>query len=370
MSKRGTGLFLVILICTPLLSSNVHAEWSSDTWLSNIIGPERLENGDEFGCHGYEGVDTIEEPWTISACREYLLEQTNASRWGRAPVSFGFSPGKLDDSISSELTEFGFLIVGDLLTEKSDGLFYVNRNGASLEKGVADIELLRSAEQDSLVSIHWRARVDDLRVRDDSDVVSWLGGQEVWFTTWGEWYFHRLSSIGTEVSLAKSKIFVNSSIQPNANEYDWQVPGTTKALFNGKIVSVHDAFGTPFPELNENIRKLEVGWREIEGGILITQKPGTSVVIETENDSSDLQSFPIQTFNDLHHSVTIVGHHTTNLFRWTQDFQDSDLVFTWLIERPENEGVGIFIPGIAIAFLIAVPAIMAYLIHRDKNTES
>tara|TARA_A100000164_G_C21823195_1_gene731472 strand:- start:96 stop:1202 length:1107 start_codon:yes stop_codon:yes gene_type:complete len=363
------GLSLVILICTPFLSANVYADWSSDTWLSNIIGPERLENGDEFGCHGYEGVDTSVEPWAISACKEYLLEQTNASRWGKNPISFGFPPGKIDDLISSELIELGFFIVGDLLTEKSDGLFYVNRNGASLEKGVADIELLRSAEQDSLVSIHWRARVDDLRVRDDSEVVSWLGDQDVWFTTWGEWYFHRLSGIGTGVSLSGSKIFINSSIQNNTSQGHWQVPGTTKVMFTGNIVSIYDQSGTTFPELNENVRKLQVGWREIEDGILVTQNPGTSLIIEIENESSDMQSFPIQTFNNLHHSVTIVGHHTTNLFRWTQDFQNSELVFTWLIERPENEGIGIFIPGIAIAVLIAVPAIMAYLIRRDKNAK-
>ena len=111
-----------------------------------------------------KGSTHSEETWIISACKDYLLDQTNASRWGMNPVSFGFPSGKLDDSTTSELAESGFLIVGDLLTERNDGLFYVHRNGASLEKGVADIELLQSAEQDSLVSIHWRARVGDLRV--------------------------------------------------------------------------------------------------------------------------------------------------------------------------------------------------------------
>ena len=370
MSVRGTGHFLVILICLPLLTANVYAEWSSDTWLSNVIGPERLENGDEFGCQGYEGVDTLQETWVISACKEYLLDRTNASRWGLNPISFGFPSAKLDSTTTSELTESGFLIVGDLLTERNDGLFYVHRNGASLEKGVADIELLQSAEQDSLVSIHWRARVDDLRVRDDGEVVTWLEQQEVWFTTWGEWYFHRQSGIGTEVSIDSSKIFINSSTQFNSSEGHWQVPGTTKILFDEKLISVQDSSGTSFPELNEDIRKLQVGWREIEGGVLVTQKPGTSVIIDLENTVTNVESLPIQTFNGLHHSVTIAGHHTTNLFRWTQDFQNSELVFTWLIERPENEGIGIFIPGIAVTVLIAVPAIMTYLIRRDINSKS
>ena len=40
-----------------MTSPAVVAEWEDDNWLRNIIGPERLELGDEFGCHGFEGVD-------------------------------------------------------------------------------------------------------------------------------------------------------------------------------------------------------------------------------------------------------------------------------------------------------------------------
>ena len=59
------------------------------------------------------------------------------------------------------------------------------------------MELLESAEEDSLVSIWWRARVDDIKVREDKDLMTWLEEQDVWFTTWGEWYFHEISSDAT-----------------------------------------------------------------------------------------------------------------------------------------------------------------------------
>ena len=39
------------------------------------------------------------------------------------------------------------------------------------------------------MSVHWRARIGDFRVRDDADVITWLENQEVWFTTWGNGIF-------------------------------------------------------------------------------------------------------------------------------------------------------------------------------------
>ena len=76
------GYSLVLLIVLPFLASPVVGEWGEDSWLVNIIGPERLENGDEFGCHGYEGILTSENNWVIEGCKDYLMDSTNASRWG------------------------------------------------------------------------------------------------------------------------------------------------------------------------------------------------------------------------------------------------------------------------------------------------
>ena len=76
-------------------------------------------------------------------------------------------------------------------TETED-FFIAQRNGGSLEKNVADIGLLESAEKDSLISIYWEARIFDLKVREDKSAVEFLENQDVWYTTWGEWFNHCL----------------------------------------------------------------------------------------------------------------------------------------------------------------------------------
>ena len=55
MEVRRAGIFLLVIFVTPLLTPTVIADWDDDNWLWNLIGPERLEHGDEFACHGYEG---------------------------------------------------------------------------------------------------------------------------------------------------------------------------------------------------------------------------------------------------------------------------------------------------------------------------
>ena len=43
-----------------------------------------------------------------------------------------------------------------------------------LKKMLPILDILESADKDSLISVYWRARVGDLRVRDDPDVITWL----------------------------------------------------------------------------------------------------------------------------------------------------------------------------------------------------
>ena len=118
MRNRGIeGLLMVALLTTATTAPTVAAEWEDDSWLSNIIGPERLAHGDEFGCHGYEGVDIAEEPWVIEACRDYIVEFTNASRWDSHPISFGV-PGQQLDEVTARGThcydeEWGQFGAGD-----------------------------------------------------------------------------------------------------------------------------------------------------------------------------------------------------------------------------------------------------------------
>ena len=93
MDRTTAVSFVMIIIFTiPTLSPVVTAEWESDGWIKNLIGPDRLSMGDEFGCHGFENKDINENPYLIEDCKNYLLSNTNASRWGMNPISFGTPP--------------------------------------------------------------------------------------------------------------------------------------------------------------------------------------------------------------------------------------------------------------------------------------
>ena len=365
MVGRIASLLVSALICLPLLAPSVAGEWGTDTWLSSVIAEERLHSGDEFGCHGYEGVDTTDETWVIAACREYLEGQTNSSRWGKNPISFGMDSEVIGSEVGESLKSSGFQIVGDKVKVAPEGLNIAISNGASLEKGVADKDLIDSSEEDSLVSVHWRARIGDLRVREDKDVISWLEEQPVWFTTWGEWHQHRASGNSTSALLDGSTITIDSSSQKIGID-SWMVPGTVMVEFDSTVVDVKDSLGHSMPLLTGSERKLVVGWRNVDGGIIVTQKPNTTVYVELDNDAEQIETTPMTTFNDLNYSVTIVGHHTTNLFRWTQDFSGTELTFTWLIERPFNDEVGWKLPLFALTMLIAVPISIVYLLRTDQ----
>ena len=361
-SRSIAGLLMVALLTIATTAPPVSAEWGDDSWLDNIIGPERLAHGDEFGCHGYEGASAAEEHWVIEACRDYLVGFINASRWGTQPISFGVPGQQVDPATAVALVEAGFEIVGDLLTEAPEDLTAMTRNGGSLEQGVADRELLESAEENSLVSIYWRARVDDLKVREDKDVMSWLEQQDVWLTTWGEWHYHSLS--GNEVGVSIDGSTITATL---ANQASWAVPGTVRLQFDSGVLRVIDSSGSEPNVIEAGQRNLVVGWRETADGILLTIEPGTSVSIELYGEPESFLSTPQITFNGLHHAVTVVGHHTTNLFQWSSDFQESDLVFTWLIERPAEIEMNWALPVIAAAVLIAVPVSINYLVKRDQK---
>jgi hypothetical protein len=369
MGGKLQTLLVSSLLLIPILAPSVAGEWGTDTWLSSVIAEERIASGDEFGCQGYEGIVTADEPWVISACKEYLEGQTNASKWGHSPISFGIDSNVINEELGDALKNSGFQIVGDLVDEAPEGLSIATRNGASLEKGVADKNLIEGAEDDSLVSIHWRARIGDLRVREDKEVISWIEEQEVWFTTWGEWYNHRESGKSTMSFVNDSTITITSSPQ-HAGVDTWAVPGSVKVAFESTVVEVTDAYGNPFPLLTGSERKLVVGWRQVDGGIIVTQNPHSQIIVELENISDNVDITPLSTFNNHDYSITIVGHHTSNLFRWTQDFSGTELTFTWLIERPTEEAVGWKLPLFAISMLIAVPLSIVFLLRNDQFSES
>ncbi|MBP51177.1 MAG: hypothetical protein QGI73_04405 [Candidatus Thalassarchaeaceae archaeon] len=362
--RIAVAIVLASILIVPVTAPSVVGEWSDDGWLKNLIGPERLENGDEFGCHGFEGISTIEENWVIEGCRDYLAGLSDSSRWGENPVSFGIPGDNVDDATSQSLLDSGFLIVGDMISKAPDDLTVFSRNGGSLEKNSANLGLLESAEKDTLVSIWWRARIDDLKVREDKDAMSWLEDQEVWLTTWGEWHFHQQSSSAIEVKNEDGRIVVSL----DSSDSQWEVPGSVNIQFDGSVSEVKFDSGTDFPKISSSDRKLMEGWREAESGAIISIMPGSSVSILLEDETNSVTSTPMVTFNNLHHAVTVVGHHTTNLFQWSSDFQESELTFTWLIERPSVDPINWALPVIALGVLAAVPIAIRKIVEMDNDS--
>ena len=362
-AHKSLSLALASLFLIPILSPSVAGEWTDDGWLTNLIGPERMENGDEFGCHGFQGIDTIEENWVIDACKDYLVSHTDSSRWGKNPVSFGIVGDSIDNQTTNSLVNSGFLITGDMIDTPLEGLRSFPRNGGSIEKNSANMGLLESAEEDSLVSIWWRARVDDIKVREDKSLISWLEDQEVWFTTWGEWYFHEISSSRIEVKVEGNKIIISNPTSSG----EWNVPGSVSVEIDGNILEVYNDKGEQFPDISSTERKLKQGWRTHEYGAFFTVMPGTSVEVTIDKNNDNVSYSPLDTFNNLHHAVTIVGHHTTNLFHWSSDFQESILTFTWLVERPSEEELNWSLPIIALSVLIAVPIVVKKIVEMDDG---
>lgn len=368
MSKRISVVIFTILMI-PIFSSPVVGEWKEDVWLNSVIGPERLNLGDEFGCQGYENLNIEENLWTISSCRDYLVSLTNASRWGVNPISFGVSGSYISENVSEEIINSGFTIIGDQLISNPEGLIVMDRNGGSLEKNIANINILNSSEKDELISIHWIARVHDLQVREDKDVISWLTQQDIWFTTWGEWYYHRESGKNIQIHSEGTN---NISISLDRTD-GWNVPGSVKISHDSQIISILNQNNEMYPKYLENTSHLQIGWRQLEDGILVTLNPGDEIKISLNDSNTTFSYQPLTTFNQLHHSVTVVGHHTTNLFKWSKDFQNdefSNLRFTWLIERPAAITKNWILPVLAVGIIIAVPIAIRVKINEDKDFQN
>ena len=105
---RFAGIVMIIIFLIPIFSPVAATEWKSDGWIKNLIGPERLALGDEFGCHGFEETEINKDPWVIESCKDYILSNTNSSRWGNAPISYGLPPGDVSEEISDKLINSGF----------------------------------------------------------------------------------------------------------------------------------------------------------------------------------------------------------------------------------------------------------------------
>ena len=413
-SCKLTLFVFTILFCQlfiPLVGAS--SEWKEDGWLSAdwYTRDGRIAAGDELGCQGMPTLNLEFMPsMSASECKKYLTERTNASRWNSEPLSFGvdmLENPNFDSSDHAALFAVGFTVHGldtnyenttwhdanDIPEDNSDwwNLGY----SGSLEQSISSINQIQDlAKQGAMVNLHWQAQIADLKVRTNGELVGWLESENLWYTTWGESYsydYHRnydnfdLFLHGSNEWNIVNEGDKNTSFDGNGfNTLAWNVPITRGIdVRNNSVLNVRIG-ETVLQELSLENKILTSGWRQ-EGGILwITLSSGQNATILMENEfeidvNPESCDFPIENlkecdlqqkprfFNNHSWALTIAGYHTTDLFKWSMKFDDSPLVFTWLVEPKEVPEFNWSLIIIAVGAGIGAITYTRILLIRDKK---
>ncbi len=357
--------------------------WRADGWLSqDVVGGERLRLGDEFGCHGMPGKDLNTDISVIAECKEYLTSQINASKWGPEPLSFGLPEGVIEFETMEALRESNFLIVSgnelqspsniplENLTEAPE---IIEQSGGSLEKNIASADDIHAGiDEHGYANLYWEAQLEDLNVRRDKDVLSWIESQDFWFTTWGEFYSAGVEPADPGPSQTQTDpsqpladgLFLIGTAPPSGG---WSVPGTTNVTVNGaNITLVERVDQNPIPVLDPSDHHLQVGYRIIENQtVFLTIPEGVEVRISFDQHPEDI-AIRGDYFNGLT-PFMVTGHHTTDLFEWSSPFQDSPLRFTWLIEPQPDVEPSWILPMLAVLTILAAPVAVRYTLNHDRE---
>lgn len=395
-SRRISSFALIvlsILVLTPLYSTvgaAAVASWEEDGWLTNFIGEDRLNRGDEFGCYGFPTLSwQANSADVVTACRNYLLNHTSASRWNDNPVSL-YTPSGLNYADHEVFSSLGFSVHGDNTglentawhngedePEWAEDWYNLGRRGGSLEAVIADLSSLKEeAAKGGLVNMYWIGRVGDATVRHDRDVEDWLVNSDAWFTTWGEawsyWASQRCYEFEHNGSVESAEHGISFTyLRPyNCQAQDprvWDVPITWKIDLNGSSVDAVVRGNVTLPQLEVVEHTLQEGWREEGGFLFLTIMPNQGVEIQTGSSTEGYDILPsIDTFNNASFAITIAGHATEDLFKWSGRFDDSELRFTWLITpRAVEDGLA-WLPVVGVVVFVGSIVATFALIKKDK----
>jgi len=127
------------------------------------------------------------------------------------------------------------------------------------------------------------------------------------------------------------------------------------------------------------------GWMQDGNNLWITllSNQNATVVMENEseiklndedcnglNDEDCILKSKPRYFNNHSWALTISGHHTIDLFKWSMKFDESPLVFTWLVEPQEVEDFSWILVVIAAGAGIGAVTYTRHLILRDQKEQS
>ena len=387
--RARTLLILILLLLLPTLLPSVTAEgWRADGFLGSVVSEERLAAGDELGCHGMPGLDPLADAaLSASGCRAYLIKRSAASRWSEAPRSLGVATG-VAASVHAELAAAGWTVHGDRtglergawheatgVPEGAADWWDLGRRGGSLEHSVGDAtEVQAELEAGGLVNLYWEARVDDQNLRISSDVREVLEAADVWFTTWGEawstWEARRTSSAA--LSSVNGTIWeLGVTQEAGRDPLAWAVPLTWSLTVGGAdVVEVRTDTGRILPRLAVGHRHLDTGWT-VEGERLLVVAPdGEDAIIRTDTPGElTIDEDQPRFAYGRPAAVTIAGHRTTDLWRWSKGFAESPLRFTWLVTPKAGGELSIWLPVAGGVIAVGSVLLMLGLVRRERRSQ-
>ncbi len=376
-TRRVVAAALLLLLLTPL-TAPAAGEWEEDIFLYEVIGPERLAAGDEYGCHGIPGKDIREDRSVIKECKDYLTERTNASQWGAQPLSFGVPGESLDQQTGDALVAQGFMIIGDKVETAHEDIIALARNGGSLEKNIGSAAEFEVALESRafVVNLYWIPRVNLNSVRPDWDLVETIESSDAWFATWGEVasYARHQPSLQWEIEgdtalLTHAPVVADPLTHPES-QVRWSVPYTLGLEMGNSVVLKIEKGGVNMTELTADDRHLKEGWRMNGTLLLLTLKPGSTATLHFEGSAPEvLSSDHPKWFNDHDEIITVAGHHVGNLFDASRRWDDTPMRFTWLVEPRGIEQSSVWLPVIAVFVALATPAAIIWTVRRDRNLQ-
>ena len=393
-SRFFSGFVVLVLMC--LLSSVfspvavAESRWEEDGWLRTALAQERLDNGDEFGCYGMPNLEWAADPGAVALeCRNYITQRVSSSQWGDNPLST-FTPSGLTMSQHTNIASQGFMVHGDENDLSSTAWhspddepvddwdwYNLGRRGGSLEQLIGSKEQVQSAvEEGGLVNMYWVGRVNDASIRHDRDIATYLAEEaQAWMTTWGEaWSYwtvrdcyqieHNSSEIQNQTIIEFELLVTEqcTAVSPAA----WNVPTTWLLDLEGQaVVDVRDSNSSLQPL--DGVKKTSEGYTQNGSGYLhLSLLKGHNVTIVV-NGSIDYDIMAMSQFwNNYSAAVTIAAHDTTDLFKWSKRFSDdSNLVFTWLVQPRDGLGEAPWLPYLAVVVAVTTVTGMLYILRRE-----
>lgn len=388
---RSLTIFIVFLLSSIIFSPSISAQsnWEEDGWLTTSLAQERLQNGDEFGCYGMQGLSWKADPGAVATeCRQYVEQRLSANRWGDNPIST-FTPDSLSQYQHQIISENGFMVHGDN-TGLEDSAWHssndtpidmldwynLGRRGGSLEQIIGSKQQVEDAvNEGGLVNLYWIGRVNDATIRHDKDIEQYISEEaEAWLTTWGQaWSYwsaskcyqfdHSINQVGQNYVLSFESLIVEQCTGINPDR--WNVPLTWAFdINNSQILSIVDSNGEM--ENISQLRHTKEGYSHEQNQYLhLSVVNGNRVNITLTNDDYEIMEMT-EFWNNHSSAITIAAHETTDLFKWSKRFVDQEnLVFTWLVIPRPAESKSPWIPYVAITIGAGVIITMLLVLKNE-----